>query len=430
MNIDKENSSISSSTIDNQEIQIQINEINSEEHFYKNDTNMQQPNQSNLSINELKFNNSLLELENYNCDSPITMSYNGSKSGSSNNSDIESENDKDNDNDNNLSLVDIADLTQKNLSNVMNQKHFKKYSLKDIERSVEKYYDFENKYVSELDILNTYIKGQKNIYIQSKNINQWKLNLLMFPSLILTCCITIFSPFVKCEQLHSGIITGLNALVALLLSMINYLKLESSTEVFFQLANHYDKLEISLDLASSKLIFIDETKPVAKKESILRTIKDVEEKIVEIKENYSFLVPEEIKTLFPVICHMNIFTFIKKMNSYRNSLIVKLRDIKNEIKYIYNSLERKKNKDFCEKLKKRLIYLYQIKEEIKKELFDYKNAYNDLDGIFFKEIKSAESKMNKCGAFYICCASCIQPKINIKDINPVIDKYFHFLFTD
>ena len=343
MNIDKENSSISSSTIDDQEIQIQINEINNEEHFHQNDTNIQEPNQSNLSINELKFNNSLLELENYKCDSPITMSYNGSKSGSSNNSDIESE--IDNDNDNNLSLVDIADLTQKNLSKVMNQKHFKKYSLKDIERSVEKYYDFENKYVSELDILNTYIKGQKNIYIQSKNINQWKLNLLMFPSLILTCCITIFSPFVKCEQLHSGIITGLNALVALLLSMINYLKLESSTEVFFQLANHYDKLEISLDLASSKLIFIDETKPVAKKDSILRTIKDVEEKIVEIKENYSFLVPEEIKTLFPVICHMNIFTFIKKMNSYRNSLIVKLRDIKNEIKYLRNFFKTRANRE-------------------------------------------------------------------------------------
>ena len=51
-------------------------------------------------------------------------------------------------------------------------------------------------------------------------------------------------------------------------------------------------------------------------------------------------------------------------------------------------------------------------------------------GFFFKEIKSAESKMNRCGAFYICCAACIQPNINIKDINPVIDKYFHFLFTD
>tara|TARA_B100000123_G_scaffold270907_1_gene249628 strand:+ start:119 stop:1402 length:1284 start_codon:yes stop_codon:yes gene_type:complete len=427
MNPDKEDSSISSSSINNPQIYIQINDIEKEDQEEGEDNKNLPHNQSIISINELKFNNSLLELENYKCDSPITMSYNGSKSGSSNNSDIASEDDENN---NTLSLVDIADLTQKNLSNVMNHKHLKKYSLKDIERSVEKYYDFENKYVSELDILNTYIKGQKNIYIQSKNINQWKLNLLMFPSLILTCCITVFSPFVDCEQLHNGVITGLNALVALLLSMINYLKLESSTEVFFQLANHYDKLEISLDLASSKLIFIDEAKPTAKKESILRTIKDVEEKIIEIKENYSFLIPEEIKTLFPVICHMNIFTFIKKMNSYRNSLILKLRDIKNEIRYIYYSLDQKKNKDICEKLKKRLEYLYKVKEEIKKELFDYKNAYNDLDGIFFKEIKSAETKMNRCGAFYICCAACIQPNINIKDINPVIDKYFHFLFTN
>ena len=108
MNPDKEDSSISSSSMNNPQIYIQINDID------KEDNKNLPHNQSILSINELKFNNSLLELENYKCDSPITMSYNGSKSGSSNNSDIASEDDENN---NTLSLVDIADLTQKNLSN-------------------------------------------------------------------------------------------------------------------------------------------------------------------------------------------------------------------------------------------------------------------------------------------------------------------------
>ena len=98
--------------------------------------------------------------------------------------------------DNEVKAEDIALITQKNLSNVENN-NFKKITLKDIERSVEKYYHFENdKYIGELDILTTYIKGQKNLFTLSKNICQAKLNLLMIPSLLLTCCITIISPII------------------------------------------------------------------------------------------------------------------------------------------------------------------------------------------------------------------------------------------
>jgi hypothetical protein len=370
-----------------------------------------------------------LDLYNHDCDSPVTMSYNGSKSGSYNNS-------LDSDDENNeqfttkpLSLEDIALITQKNLSNVENN-NFKKFTLKDIERSVEKYYHFENnKYVGELDILTTYIKGQKNLYILSKNISQAKLNLLMVPSLLLTCCITIISPIIECHQVYKGFITALNAVVALLLSMINYYKLESSTENFFQMANNYDRLEILLDLASSRLVFINTKKE--KQKLVLDTIKEAEQKIVEFKNNYSFLLPEEIKTLFPIICHMKIFFFIQKMETYRHSLLIRLRDVKNEMRFIIFTLTNQDNAQIdTTRLKNRIAYLNDIKQDIKKDLFGCQNAYNDLDGIFTREIKSAEQKMNCCGTWYICFWNFLQSKPNLHNINPVIDKYFHFLFTD
>ena len=45
--------------------------------------------------------------------------------------------------------------------------HFKALSLDEIEQSLDKYYDdSENRFSSELDILITFMKGQKNLYIQ------------------------------------------------------------------------------------------------------------------------------------------------------------------------------------------------------------------------------------------------------------------------
>ena len=66
-------------------------------------------------------------------DSPLTLSYN--------NSDDEGQRDHD--------------------------RHFKSLSLEEIEQSLDKYYDdSDNKFSSELDILITFMKGQKNLYIQ------------------------------------------------------------------------------------------------------------------------------------------------------------------------------------------------------------------------------------------------------------------------
>ena len=145
--------------------------------------------------NENNFSNISFELENYRCDSPITMSYNGSRSGSYDGSQPDLDNDKQNEFFNqSLSLEDIANLTQENLTKVLNKTHhFKKYSKKDIEKTVEKYYNIDdNKFTNELEVLTTYVRGQKNLYIQSKNISQWKLNLLTIPSLLITFFMTVF----------------------------------------------------------------------------------------------------------------------------------------------------------------------------------------------------------------------------------------------
>ena len=372
-------------------------------------------------------------------DSPVTMSIYGSNNNSNHGSD-NSDHEKTADSSNNyflpantLSLEDISNMTEQNLLQVIhktNQKKFKKLKICDIERSVEKYYSsFQNKYVTELDILTTFMKGQKNLYIQCKHYTQWRLNCLMIPSFLLTCGISIINPFLGCENnVHLAILSGLNALVALLLSIINYLKLESSTQVFFQMANHYDKYETTLEITSSKLMFMDNESD--KKMLVLERINSIEENIMELKDNYQELLPEAIKNLFPIISRINIFTFFKRMQNHRHSFLSKLKDVKNEIRYIEYKWNVQKNKSSYDREKGRYEYLLKVKDDIKEEINHFQCIYCHLDEIFTLEIRQAEKNLNTFGIWFLCFWKYAKNKIDSSQSHPLVSKYFHFIFDD
>jgi hypothetical protein len=264
----------------------------------------------------------------------------------------------------------------------------------------------------------------------------------MFPALILSAAITIISPFIDCHTWSVGLTLAINATIALLLSIINYLKLESTCETYLQIANNYDKLETSLDLANNKIDFLENDNE--KNALVLNKLREVEKKISEIKESTNILIPDEIKLLFPIICTINIFSFIKKIEIYKKNLMIKFKDVKNEIRYILCKWQKNEQKNgqkneqndlsnnLIDKLKEknRLIFLYEIKEKLKIEIMDYRNAYGSIDEIFTKEIKLADSnKMN----WYRCilCMFCkSNKKPNYLGNNPVVDKYFRFIFVD
>jgi len=312
----------------------------------------------------------------------------------------------------------------------------------DVEKSLCKYYDdSDTKFSSELDILITYLKGQKNLYIQSKNVSQTKLNILLIPSLMITAGCTIFAPFIQQFPWSGGFISGLNAITTMLIALANYLKLESSMQTFYHTANQYDKLETSLEFVSSKMLFVE--RQVDKSHIVLEKIHEIEKKINEIKEWNPLFIPDEVRRAFPIICNINIFSFIKRMEVYKKNLVVKLKDVKNEIRYILHKwdtaekhidddfyLEQSidKKSDIRLRQEKRIKFLYDIKEKIKEELIHYKTAYGHIDEIFTKEIKYAQEKKHTWfDGFFM--------KKNHYDIyssstNPVIDKYLRHIFTN
>lgn len=312
---------------------------------------------------------------------------------------------------------------------------FKRLTYGDVEKAIEKYYNPTQKFSNEFDILITYLKGQKNLYIQSKNITQFKLHLLVFPSIVLTAFLTIFAPSMTMRGWSIYFVSAINALIAVLVSLTNYLKLESKTETYTQLANQYDKLETAIELSSNKLFFM--AKETDQSELILNKIKYIENALNDMKEaNNSILIPEAVKQIFPIIYHVNIFSFIKKIETYKKKLIMQFKDVKNEIGYIiYKWNQRGVNifdeemivakhlagqmKSLFVKEQGRLMYLMKTKEKIKYELICYKNSYSQIDELFIREIKNAESL-----SIWICTLFFGKyEKPIIKEVNPVIEEF-------
>jgi len=309
---------------------------------------------------------------------------------------------------------------------------FRNISFREIEKSIDKYYDDidTTSCSNELDIMITYLKGQKNLYIQSKNVCHSKLNALFIPSLVVTSAITIFAPFIREYTWSGGVISGLNAFISLLILIANYYKLESSVEMFHHTANQYDKLETALEFVSSKLMFLHSD--TEKNRLILEKIQELEKKISVIKEWNALFLPDEIRRMFPIICNINIFSFIKRMETYKKSLLIKFKDIKNEIRRIL-FLRMKREQQLVnmnsldtqdQRLQDRLDFLLDIKEKIKEELMYYRNAYSHIDELFNKEINHAQS-FNRCTWIMACNQSAFK---HDAVSNPIIHRYLSFIF--
>lgn len=305
---------------------------------------------------------------------------------------------------------------------------FRSLTLAEVEQSIDKHYDdTDNKYSSELDILITYMKGQKNLYLQSHLLSQYKLNLIMIPALLISSAVTIFAPLIQNYYWSGGVVSGLNAFIAMLISLANYYKLESSTQTFYNTALQYDKLETSLEFVSSKIIFMDDLSNLSK--VVFEKVNEIEQKIAEIKDWNPLFIPNEVRQIFPVISHINIFSFIKRIESNKKVLIAKYKDIKNEIRYIlYRRSNKNDSKINIDRQEKRFQCLCETKEKLKVELGHYRNAYSHIDEIFTIEIKNAEKKKKWFQCVRESCSD-YDGLAKYNETNPVVDKYMHYIFS-
>ena len=84
---------------------------------------------------------------------------------------------------------------------------YKKLNYRDVENKIDKYYfDINHKYSSALDILASYLKGQKIIYMESKHYSEQQLNRLMMPAILLSTSAIVIGSVIKDYDYSWGVV--------------------------------------------------------------------------------------------------------------------------------------------------------------------------------------------------------------------------------
>jgi hypothetical protein len=136
-----------------------------------------------------------------------------------------------------------------------NMPPFKKLEFKDVEYKInQSYSDINHKYSSALDILASYLKGHKIIYMEAKSYCETHLNIYMVPSILFSTAATVLASYVSVYSWGVIFISGLNGIISLLLAIVNYLKLDAASEAHKISSHQYDKLQSTVEFTSGSVL--------------------------------------------------------------------------------------------------------------------------------------------------------------------------------